>query len=60
MVRSDGRLYSRERLAYKEAMNVVDAVAPSPDTRNLLDVLRIGLMKRGATIVNYARGGLVA
>jgi len=41
-------------------MNVVDAVAPSPDTRNLLDVLRIGLMKRRATIVNYARGGLVA
>ena len=60
MVRSDGRLYSRERLAYKEAMNVIDAVAPSPDTGNLLDVLRIGLMKRGATIVNYARGGLVA
>jgi phosphoglycerate dehydrogenase-like enzyme len=60
MVRSDDHLCSRERLAHKEAMNVVDAAAPSPDTRNLLDVRRIGLMKRGASIVNCARGGLIA
>jgi len=49
-----------ERLARKEAMNVVDAAAPSPDARNLLDARWIGLMKRGAPPVNRARGGLVA
>lgn len=31
----------------------------TPDTCNLLDARRIGLMKRGATLVNCARGGLI-
>jgi D-3-phosphoglycerate dehydrogenase / 2-oxoglutarate reductase len=30
-----------------------------PETRNIIDARRIGLMKRGATIVNCARGGLI-
>ena len=34
-------------------------VALAPQTRNLLDVDRIGLMKPGAVLVNTARGGIV-
>jgi hypothetical protein len=34
MVQSDGQLCWRERLARKEAMNIIDAAAPSPDTSN--------------------------
>ena len=45
--------------ALPQADVVAIAVALAPETRGLLDARRIGLMKKGAILVNVARGAIV-
>ncbi len=57
------RRFDVEPLALDELLARADVVTLhtplTPETKGLLDARRIGLMKRGAILVNCARGGLV-
>jgi glycerate dehydrogenase len=51
------------RVAFEDVLRQSDAISLhvplKPETRNLIDTRELGLMKKGAILINTARGGIV-